>query len=84
MKKVFCKDCEYFGEIDKIFFQTKNQFQDNELIVTGICFFPKNVIKTQIKEDWYDQKIEIKYKKSPQELNKNNNCKYYKEGKDDK
>ncbi len=79
MKKVFCRNCKYFRGIDKISLRTKNQFQNNELMVTGICFFPKNVMKTQLKEDWYDQKIEIKYRKFPQELNKDNNCNWYEE-----
>lgn len=41
-----------------------------------VCHSPGNIVKTNI--NWFSYKIECK--KTPYELNKNNNCQLYKRG----
>jgi hypothetical protein len=65
MDKVFCKDCKFFKF--GMFTQTKE-----------LCKHHTNVIE-EYEDSWYERKIITTYKETPQELNKDNNCKNFEE-----
>ena len=67
MRKVYCYECEsvVVGE------------NKESGCYKFFCEHPKNCI---IKKEgnWYSRRCSMSYKSTPQKLNKNNNCKYYK------
>ena len=62
--KVYCKKCL---NCSSIFSKPKN------------CYALQNIEIVSIKNTWYSKEVEKRYIKKPEEINKNNDCKWYKE-----
>jgi len=60
--KVYCKDCKYLHE---------------EGLTICECTHPLNM-EIVIKENWYERKSYNAEKKPPFEINRNNDCSWYK------
>ncbi len=78
MKKVFCKNCKFLEQ--KFVYNSSPISPNNQ----WVCSHHSNTIKTSLEINWFQQISEIKYKQKPEEINKNNDCKYYKEVKSGK
>lgn len=77
--KVYCKNCKNFHRIkhntdEDIDCICISQYPDH----TDFCHYSDNIIFEDVN-NYYNSKSVKKYINTPEELNKNNNCSWYKE-----
>lgn len=72
MEEVYCEDCKHLicfpTQIRKVSLKDIDDY-------FFLCRAPENM---RTKSNWLNKEIKTKYKQRPWELNKDNDCKYYK------
>ena len=70
--KVYCSECKYFrSEINEEYIgETRVNMPDFK------CGHDKNTQESKTS-DWYSETITVEYLTYPNEINKDNNCKWY-------
>jgi len=87
--KVYCNDCRYFHNKPKSVYGELGTAQYGELFSKTQCWADKNAIKDYEKSNEYPDRIQgmwnfidyladvYTFKKRPEDINKNNNCKWF-------
>ena len=84
-KDVFCKDCKWLSNFCDVIGLTKKQSvsKGDKIYDTAWRCIHENNIEHSTEVTWFEKVDNSKYKIKPEEINKNNDCKWFEQKEDD-